>query len=151
MNEENFDPVQSLRLIQSMIDKTKQDISNKSIYFLVWGWIIFIACTAQFILKHVYNYSKHYYHPKCPSNYDYKINIYIGMYGFHKYNILKFETMLFKLYFRHNTSHIIDISKKNHIVTTFNNKDEFENNFNKEQLLKTFKNLLFFSKIISVL
>jgi hypothetical protein len=61
MNEENFDPIQSLQLIQSMINKTKEDISNKSVYFLVWGWITFLACSAQFVLKHVYNYPRHYY------------------------------------------------------------------------------------------
>jgi hypothetical protein len=61
MAEENFSPQQSLQLIQSMIDKTKQDMSDKSIYFLVWGWITFIACTSQFILKHFYDYPKHYY------------------------------------------------------------------------------------------
>src|SRR5258705_3134171 len=61
MIEENFSPQQSLRLIQSMIDKTKQDISDNGIYFLVWGWLTFIACTGQFILKHIYNYPKHYY------------------------------------------------------------------------------------------
>ena len=61
MSEENFSPRESLQLIQSMIDKTRQDISNKAIYFLVWGWITFIACTSQFILKHIYDYPKHYY------------------------------------------------------------------------------------------
>jgi len=60
MAEENFSPQQSLQLIQSMISKTKQDISDNSIYFLVWGWITFIACTGQFVLKHIYNYEKHY-------------------------------------------------------------------------------------------
>jgi hypothetical protein len=60
MTEENFSPQESLRLIQSMITKTKQGISDKSIYFLVWGWITFIACTGQFVLKHIYNYEKHY-------------------------------------------------------------------------------------------
>jgi hypothetical protein len=43
-----------------MIGKTKQDISNKSIYFLVWGWITFIACVGQFILKHIVEYPRHY-------------------------------------------------------------------------------------------
>ncbi|MDP4263996.1 MAG: hypothetical protein Q8941_15820 [Bacteroidota bacterium] len=60
MQEENFSPAESLKLIQSMIDKTKQGMSDKSIYYLVWGWITFIACTGQFILKHIYNYEKHY-------------------------------------------------------------------------------------------
>jgi hypothetical protein len=60
MAEENFSPQQSLQLIQSMISKTKQNMSDKSIYFLVWGWITFIACTGEFVLKHIYNYEKHY-------------------------------------------------------------------------------------------
>lgn len=60
MPEENFSAEQSLQVIRSMIARTKQDISGKSHYFLVWGWITFIACVAQFVLKHVYNYEKHY-------------------------------------------------------------------------------------------
>ena len=60
MTEENFSPQDSLRLIQSMITKTKQDISDSSIHFLVWGWITFIACTGQFVLKNIFNYEKHY-------------------------------------------------------------------------------------------
>ena len=43
-----------------MISKTKQDMSDNSIYFLVWGWLTFIACTGQFVLKHIYQYEKHY-------------------------------------------------------------------------------------------
>jgi uncharacterized membrane protein YfcA len=60
MQQESFSPEQSLKLIQSMISKTKQDISDNSIYFLVWGWLTFIACTGQFILKHIFQYEKHY-------------------------------------------------------------------------------------------
>ena len=60
MQQENFSPEQSLKLIQSMISKTKQDMSDNGIYFLVWGWLTFFACTAQFILKHVLEYEKHY-------------------------------------------------------------------------------------------
>jgi hypothetical protein len=60
MNDETFTPQESLVLIQSMINKTKRSISDKSAYFLVWGWLTFIACTSQFVLKHIYNYEKHY-------------------------------------------------------------------------------------------
>ncbi|MEO5564819.1 MAG: hypothetical protein ABIR18_15335 [Chitinophagaceae bacterium] len=61
MAEENFSPKESLKLIQSMIDKTKDDMSNNGIEFLVWGWLTFIACTGQFLLKHVFNNPRHYY------------------------------------------------------------------------------------------
>lgn len=61
MTEENLSPQQSLELIRSMIGKTREDISDNAIYFLVWGWIAFIACVGQFVLKHIYHYPKHYY------------------------------------------------------------------------------------------
>ncbi len=60
MQQEKFSPEQSLQLIQTMISKTKQDMSDNSIYFLVWGWITFIGCTGQFVLKHIMQYEKHY-------------------------------------------------------------------------------------------
>jgi hypothetical protein len=60
MTEEQFSPKESLQLIRSMIDKTRQDISNNAIYFLVWGWITFIACAGQFVLKHIFEYPYHY-------------------------------------------------------------------------------------------
>lgn len=58
--EEKFSPEQSLKLIQSMISNTRQVMSDQSIYFLVWGWLTFIACTGQFVLKHYLHYEKHY-------------------------------------------------------------------------------------------
>ncbi|MET0392404.1 MAG: hypothetical protein ABW019_04650, partial [Chitinophagaceae bacterium] len=60
MTEENFSPEKSLQLIQSMIGKTREDISANAIYFLVWGWLAFIACVGQFVLKHIYEYPLHY-------------------------------------------------------------------------------------------
>jgi len=60
MAEEQFSPEQSLQLIRTMIGKTRESMSDKSIYFLVWGWITFLACTGQFVLKHIYEYEKHY-------------------------------------------------------------------------------------------
>lgn len=60
MAEEKFSPEQSLQLIQSMISRTKQNMSDNSIYFLIWGWLTFIAFIGQFILKHILQYEKHY-------------------------------------------------------------------------------------------
>lgn len=60
MTEENFSPQDSIRLIQSMIEKTKENISGNSHYFLLWGWLTFIGCTGQFLLKQVFHYEKHY-------------------------------------------------------------------------------------------
>lgn len=60
MQQENFSPQDSLRVIQSMLEKSKQDIRGNDIYFLMWGWITFIACTGQFLLKRVFDYPYHY-------------------------------------------------------------------------------------------
>ena len=60
MEQENFSPQESLQLIQSMIAKTRRDMSDNSIYFLLWGWITFAACTGQFVLKNILHYEKHY-------------------------------------------------------------------------------------------
>ena len=60
INEEDFSPEQSLQLIRSMINSTQQDMSAKGIYFLVWGWLTFIACVGQFVLKNIVHYEKHY-------------------------------------------------------------------------------------------
>lgn len=35
-------------------------MSDNSIYFLVWGWLTFIACSGQFVLKHILHYERHY-------------------------------------------------------------------------------------------
>lgn len=60
MHEENFSPADSLKVIESMLQKTRQEIKGDDIYFLMWGWITFICCTAQFLLKRVFDYPKHY-------------------------------------------------------------------------------------------
>ena len=60
MAEENFSPEESLKLIQAMIAKTRKDFGDNSSYFLLWGWITFIAFTGQFVLKNILDYQKHY-------------------------------------------------------------------------------------------
>jgi hypothetical protein len=50
-NSENFSPEESLLVIQSMIDKTKNSVADKSFYFLLWGWLVFFAAIFQFVLK----------------------------------------------------------------------------------------------------
>lgn len=60
MTEEKFSPQDSLRLIQSMLEKTRENLSDKSLHFLVWGWLTFAGCTGQFVLKHILGNEKHY-------------------------------------------------------------------------------------------
>jgi hypothetical protein len=51
MQQENFSPEQSLFIIQSMIDKTKASVADNSYYFLLWGWLVFVASIGQYVLK----------------------------------------------------------------------------------------------------
>ena len=60
MPEQEFSPMESLQLIRNMISKTKQGMYDRSSYFLLWGWGTFIAATAQYILKVVFDYPYHY-------------------------------------------------------------------------------------------
>ena len=53
--QEEFSPEQSLRLIQRMIDKTRQTVYKNSRYFLLWGWCSFAASIGQFVLKSVFH------------------------------------------------------------------------------------------------
>lgn len=61
MKEEVFSPKDSLLVIQAMIDKTKAQLSDNSIYFLLWGWIVFIGCLLQYFLLVFIKSSYHYY------------------------------------------------------------------------------------------
>lgn len=60
MSSDNFTPEESIRLIKSMIDKTRQNFSDQSHYFLLWGWSTLLALLGQFILKHIFNSPYHY-------------------------------------------------------------------------------------------
>jgi hypothetical protein len=60
MEQENFSPQDSLKLIQTMIAKTRRDMGDNRNQFLLWGWITFTAFIAQFVLKNVCSYEKHY-------------------------------------------------------------------------------------------
>jgi hypothetical protein len=60
MEEEKFSPEDSLQLIQSMIDKAKNTVADNSFYFLLWGWLVFIASILQFVMKVIFNSPYHY-------------------------------------------------------------------------------------------
>ncbi len=59
-NEPEFSPQQSLQIIRSMIETTKNTISNQSHYFLLWGWAVMIGCLLQYYLKVIAGYPQYY-------------------------------------------------------------------------------------------
>jgi len=60
MHDDSLHPEKSLRLIYEMIDKTKQDLTDDSVYFLIWGWVTFAGFAGQFILKRYVHFDQHY-------------------------------------------------------------------------------------------
>ncbi|MBV9987446.1 MAG: hypothetical protein JO301_07195 [Chitinophagaceae bacterium] len=60
-NEKELSTQESLQLIQSMINKTKNVVADDSFYFLLWGWLVFSCCLVQFYLKVYLEFPQHYY------------------------------------------------------------------------------------------
>jgi hypothetical protein len=60
MTDEKFSAEQSLQVIQSMIEKAKNQFSENGYLYLLWGWVIFIASAGQFILLNWVHYQNHY-------------------------------------------------------------------------------------------
>lgn len=48
MTEEKFDPLQSLQLIESMINRAKNRFSDNGHLYLLWGWVVFICSLIHF-------------------------------------------------------------------------------------------------------
>jgi hypothetical protein len=42
---------EALKIIEEMISKTKNDISEKGTYYLLWGWMVFAAAIGHFLLE----------------------------------------------------------------------------------------------------
>jgi hypothetical protein len=59
-DNQKFSAEQSLHLIQSMIQKAKQDVANNSFYLLLWGWLIFIAALLNFGLMKFTSFEQPY-------------------------------------------------------------------------------------------
>ncbi|MFY7900713.1 MAG: hypothetical protein ACOVNY_11060 [Chitinophagaceae bacterium] len=55
-----FSPQESIKLIQSMIEKSRNAYVDNSFYFLFWGWLIFSCCVVQFVLIQMH-VPQHYY------------------------------------------------------------------------------------------
>ncbi|MDP4148414.1 MAG: hypothetical protein Q8927_20515 [Bacteroidota bacterium] len=50
-SEDDFSPQESLLFIQTMIEKARDSVADKSFYFLLWGWLVFAAALGQFFIK----------------------------------------------------------------------------------------------------
>ncbi len=48
--EKTMNSNESIMLIQRMIHTAKEELEDSSFYYLLWGWLVFIACVIHFIL-----------------------------------------------------------------------------------------------------
>jgi hypothetical protein len=60
MQEENISGIEGLQVIQSMINKAKNQFSESGHLYLLWGWVVFVCSIAQFIMLHYFRYEYHY-------------------------------------------------------------------------------------------
>ena len=49
-NEKQLTESESLEVIQRMIQTVKNDLEDNSFYFLLWGWLVFVASLGHFFL-----------------------------------------------------------------------------------------------------
>jgi hypothetical protein len=59
--ESDFSLHESLKLITQIIETTKNSLSDRSHYFLLWGWAVATGCLTQYYLKAILHYPRHYY------------------------------------------------------------------------------------------
>jgi hypothetical protein len=59
--QESLTEKQSLRIIEEMINKAKNEFSEDGTIYLLWGWVILFCSLGHFILDVVIGYSKPWY------------------------------------------------------------------------------------------
>ena len=59
-NEKTLTPEESLSMISDMISLAKKSIVDKGFHYLLWGWLVFAASIADFIMLQM-GIAQHYY------------------------------------------------------------------------------------------
>ena len=59
--DQQFNEQNSLQLIESMINKAKNNFSESGTLYLLWGIVVFICSMVQFVAIHFYNNQNAYY------------------------------------------------------------------------------------------
>ena len=50
MEEQNIKPEESLQIIQSMINRAQNNLSENGFLFIFWGWLVFLSAAAFYVL-----------------------------------------------------------------------------------------------------
>lgn len=57
--EQPFNEQEGLQLIHRMISTAKEELSDNGFFFLLWGWLVFIASLSHYVLLTVVHYRNH--------------------------------------------------------------------------------------------
>lgn len=60
MFQEPLSGKESLQIIQEMIQKARNQFSENGHLYLLWGWVIFVCCISQFVLREYFHEERHY-------------------------------------------------------------------------------------------
>lgn len=52
---------ESMELITSMINKAKNNFSEKGLLYIIWGWVILFCCITSFVGDHFFHLTKVYF------------------------------------------------------------------------------------------
>jgi hypothetical protein len=61
MEKEELSPKESLRIINEMIENSKERFQDNGYIYLFWGWLVLACALAQFILLQMEYYEIHFY------------------------------------------------------------------------------------------
>lgn len=54
------DPKKQIEIIEEMISAAKGNLSDGSIFYLIWGWLVFIAALSNYYLLNVASFANHW-------------------------------------------------------------------------------------------
>ncbi len=55
-----FSPEDGLKTIYAMISSTRNTIGENYLFYLLWGYLVGLACISEYILMKVVHYEQHY-------------------------------------------------------------------------------------------
>lgn len=61
MEDRYLSEKESMVLITSMINKAKNQVSENGTLYIIWGWVILVCCTVQFLSEQFFHYPQAYY------------------------------------------------------------------------------------------
>jgi hypothetical protein len=59
MENKELNEMEALEIIEQMINRTKQQISDNGFYWILWGWLVFISAITDYTLLVFFDHPNH--------------------------------------------------------------------------------------------